>query len=108
NDFVEPPALIGADGFGIDHLISPERSVTTYLHRLIEFPGALQVVDFADGQVTMVLTQVGPNSQLINRTVESFAHHLPDVNGHVLAIFRNDRPIELRSEEHTSELQSRE
>lgn len=97
NEFVEQPGLIGTEGFGIDHLISPERSVTTYLHRLIEFPGALQVVDFADGQVTMVLTQVGPNSQLINRTVESLAHHLPDVNGHVLAIFRNDRPIELHA-----------
>src|SRR5690606_27206904 len=96
NEFVEQPDLIGADGFGIDHLISPERSVTTDLHRLIEFRAALQVVDFADGQVTMVLTKVAPGSSLVNRTVESFTDNLPGVNGHVLAIFRHDRPIEMQ------------
>src|SRR5690606_9986372 len=47
NEYVDQPDLIGPDGFCIDHLISPERSVTRYLERLIEFPEALQVVDFA-------------------------------------------------------------
>lgn len=96
NEFVEQPDLI-SDGFGIDHLISPERSVTTYLHRLIEFPAALQVVDFADGQVTMVLTKVSAGSSLVNRTVESLTSGLPGVNSHVLAMFRHDRPIEVQA-----------
>ena len=97
NEFVDQPDLIGTDGFGIDHLISPERSVTTYLQRLIEFPAALQVVDFADGQVTMVLTKVSPGSSLVNRTVESLTSGLPGVNSHVLAVFRQDRPIEMQA-----------
>ncbi len=93
NEFVDQPDLIGADGFGVDHLISPERAVTTYLHRLIEFPAALQVVDFADGQVTLVLAQIGPDSPLVRRPADSVTDNLPDVNGYVLAIFRNGRPI---------------
>lgn len=93
NEFIDQPELIGAEGFGIDHLINPERSVTTYLHRLIQFPAALQVVDFADGQVTLALVHIAPNSPLVHLSALAVTEHLPEVNGHILAIFRNDRPI---------------
>lgn len=46
-EFADHPELMSDEGFAIDALISPERSVTTYLHSLIEFPEALQVVEFA-------------------------------------------------------------
>jgi len=97
NEFVDQPELIGADGFCVDHLISPERSVTTYLHRLIEFPEALQVVEFADGQVTLVLARIAPGSPIAQQCADDIAHNLPEANAHVLAIFRNDRPIEANS-----------
>ena len=38
----------------VDVLISPEQVVTEYIARLISFPGALQVLDFASGRVQMV------------------------------------------------------
>ena len=97
NEFVEQPDLIGPEGFGVDHLISPERSVTTYLHRLIEFPAALQVVDFADGQVTLVFAHVAAESPMVNKRVQAITDHLPDVNGHILAVFRKDRPIDVHA-----------
>lgn len=34
----------------IDHLIAPEQLVTKSIKRLIDYPGALQVVEFADGK----------------------------------------------------------
>ena len=37
----------------IDVLISPEQLVSEYIFRLIEQPGALQVLDFADGKVQL-------------------------------------------------------
>lgn len=94
NEFVDQPELI-ADGFGIDHLISPERSVTTYLERLIEFPEALQVVDFAQGQVMLVLAKIAPGSAMANLSVAELGERLPEAPVQVLAIFRNDRPITL-------------
>ncbi len=94
NEFVEHPELIGPDGFCIDHLISPERSVTTYLQRLIQFPEALQVADFAGGSVTLVLVRVGHQSPLARRTAAALSEH-SELNAHVLAIFRNDRAIQL-------------
>ena len=53
-EFLDQPELMGDDGFCVDHLICPERSVTDYLDNLIEIPEALQVVEFADGRVSAV------------------------------------------------------
>jgi trk system potassium uptake protein TrkA len=46
--------LFKDDALPIDVLISPEQLVTDYIQRIIEHPGALQVLDFADGQVRLM------------------------------------------------------
>ena len=40
-------------GFAVDMYVSPEQLVTTYIRRLIRYPGALQIVDFAGGRVRL-------------------------------------------------------
>ena len=40
--------------FAVDVPISPEQLVTDHVVRLIKYPGALQVLDFADGRVRLV------------------------------------------------------
>lgn len=97
NEFVDQPELIGPDGFCVDHLISPERSVTEYLQRLIQFPEALQVVEFADGRVTLVVVHIGKDSRVAGRKAGDIAAH--GVQPHILAIYRNDRAI--NTEAHT-------
>ena len=39
--------LLGKDGFAVDEVICPEESVTTYIGKLIEYPEALQVLEFS-------------------------------------------------------------
>jgi trk system potassium uptake protein TrkA len=41
--------LFQNEAIPVDVLISPEQVVTNYIKRLIEHPGALQVIDFAEG-----------------------------------------------------------
>ena len=36
-----------SEKFGVDHVISPERSITDYLFHLVEFPEVIEIVDFA-------------------------------------------------------------
>ena len=50
-DYTERDRLFGENGVAIDVWISPEQLVTEYVARLIRYPGALQVLDFADGQI---------------------------------------------------------
>ena len=53
-EYLSYAALFKPEAFPIDVLISPEQLVTDYVRRLIEYPGALQVLDFADGKVRLV------------------------------------------------------
>ncbi|VFR86500.1 Trk system potassium uptake protein TrkA [plant metagenome] len=89
----EMPELLGEDGFCIDSVISPERSVTTYLHSLIEFPEALQVVEFAEGRVSVVTVKVGPKSPLAGQSVRHMDAVFPDVNARLVDVQRNGQPV---------------
>jgi len=87
-EYQELPELMGDEGFCVDSLISPERSVTTYLHSLIEFPEALQVVEFADGRISVMAVRVGRNSPLLGRPVHDLGQALPGVKARVIDVLR--------------------
>ncbi len=90
------------ESFGVDSVISPEDSVTTYLHSLIEFPEALQVVEFGGGRLSLLIIRIGRGSPLINMRVNQTGHNLPDLNARVLEIYRSGASVTL---DHTSVIQ---
>ena len=92
-EFPEHPELMGEDGFCIDALISPERSVTTYLHSLIEFPEALQVVEFAEGRVSVVTVRVSHGSPMAHHPIDELRDVWPDVQARVVDVLRGGRPL---------------
>ncbi|MDQ8034699.1 MAG: Trk system potassium transporter TrkA [Bordetella sp.] len=92
-EFPDHPELMGEEGFCIDALISPERSVTNYLHSLIEFPEALQVVEFADGRVSAVTVRVGSGSPMAHHSIERLREVWPDVKARVVDVLRDGRPL---------------
>jgi trk system potassium uptake protein TrkA len=94
SDVAEYPELMGDDGFCVDALISPERSVTTYLHSLIEFPEALQVVEFAGGRVSVVTARVDRGSAMANRSLDALPEVWPDVSARIVDIVRDGRPLQ--------------
>jgi trk system potassium uptake protein TrkA len=49
--------LFQSDAVPIDHLIAPEQLVIDSIYRLIEYPGALQVVNFAEGKVSLAVVK---------------------------------------------------
>lgn len=77
----------------IDVLISPEQAVTTYITRLIQNPGALQVLDFAEGKVQLVAVRAYHGGPLVGQELRYLRQHMPGVETRVAAIFRRDRPI---------------
>ena len=46
-EFQDHPEITGEGGFYVDHIICPEQTVCDYIFKLIEFPEALQVLEFA-------------------------------------------------------------
>ena len=80
-------------GFHIDVVISPEVIVKDHITRLIEFPGALQVLDFADGLVQLVGVKAVAGGALINCQLDKIKDHMPGIKTRVAAIYRNRKVI---------------
>lgn len=84
----EYQALLGSDGFAIDQAISPEASITRYVLKLVEFPEALQVREFARGLVALVSARATAGAPMVGQPLREFAHYLPNVPVQVAAIYR--------------------
>lgn len=94
NFYLKQPELFRNDAFPIDVLISPEQVVTNYIRRLLEYPGALQVLDFADERVQLVAVKAYYGGPLVGQAINQLKHHLPDVDSRVAAVFRRGKAIE--------------
>jgi len=93
-DYLDHPELFTREHAPIDVLISPEQLVTEHLQRLIEYPGALKVLDFADGRAQLVATRAYHDGPLVGRQLKALEGLLPEgVETRVAAIFRNDEAI---------------
>ena len=77
----------------IDVLINPERVVMHQIQQLLQHPGTLQVLDFADGKVKLVAMRAYHGGPLVGQALRSLRQHIPNVDTKVVAIFRGDRPI---------------
>ncbi len=81
------------EGLGIDHIISPEQIVTTELLRLIERPGALQVLDFAGGRIQLVAIKAYDDGPLVGHHLRELKDHLSNIETRVVAIYRQGEAI---------------
>ena len=84
-----------ADGaLAVDVWINPEQLVTEYIERLIHNPGALQVVDFADGKVRLVGLRALRGGLLVGQQLRTLKDHMPHAEARIAAIWRDGRAIE--------------
>jgi trk system potassium uptake protein TrkA len=93
SNYLVSDELFGKDGVAVDVVISPEKIVSSYIARLIDLPGSLQVLDFADGKVQLVAVKAFYGGPLVGQEIRLLRQHMPSVDARVAAIFRKDRPI---------------
>ncbi|WP_100644169.1 Trk system potassium transporter TrkA [Alteromonas facilis] len=77
----------------IDHVIAPEQLVTKAIKRLIDYPGALQVVEFGDGNASLVAVKAYYGGLLVGHALSALKEHMPNVETRVAAIYRRGKPI---------------
>lgn len=85
--------LFHKDQMPVDHVIAPEQLVTSYIKRLIDYPGALQVIEFAEGLVSLVGLKACYGGKLVGRAISTLRDHIPNVDARVAAIFRHGHAI---------------
>lgn len=92
-EYLNHPELFCQEALPVDVLISPEQLVTDSIQRLIETPGALQVLDFADGRVRLVAVKAYYGGPLVGHALRELPQRMPGIDTRVAAIFRHGRPI---------------
>jgi trk system potassium uptake protein TrkA len=93
-EYTDHKELFAREHTPIDVLISPEQLVTQYIARLIEYPGALQVLDFADGRAQLVATQADAGGLLVGQKLYTLRHHMPPgTDARVAAVYRQGQLI---------------
>jgi trk system potassium uptake protein TrkA len=93
-EYTRHPELFSAEALSVDVWISPEQLVTDYIERLIRYPGALQVLDFADGKVRLVGLSARKGGLLVGQALRSLKDHIPNTEARVVAIYRNGRSVQ--------------
>ncbi|QMU62058.1 MAG: Trk system potassium transporter TrkA [Gammaproteobacteria bacterium] len=92
--------LFVQEALPVDVLISPEHLISQYIQRLIEHPGSLQVLDFAEGKVKLLAMRAELDGPLIGKRVDEIWEAMPETEAKVVAIYRNNKSITLHSEGH--------
>jgi trk system potassium uptake protein len=92
--FTERDKLFGENAVAVDVWISPEQLVTEYVARLIRYPGALQVLDFADGRVRLVGIRALQGGPLVGQALRTLREHIPTADARVAAIYRAGKSIQ--------------
>ena len=87
--------LFSNDNLPIDVFISPEQLVTHYVSQLIKYPGALQVLDFAEGKLKLVAVKPYYGGVLLGKSVTKIDEFLPEADSKIVALYRNDHSVEL-------------
>lgn len=91
--YLSHPQLFTQESLPIDVLISPEQLVTDYVQRLIEHPGALQVLDFAGGKVQLVAVRAYYGGPLVGQALKALREHMPGIDTRVAAIYRRGQAL---------------
>jgi trk system potassium uptake protein TrkA len=91
SDYTTREQLFTEGALAVDVWINPEQLVTEHIARLLSYPGALQVVEFADGRVHLVGVRARPDGLLVGKQLRTLREHLPDTDARVAAIYRDGR-----------------
>jgi trk system potassium uptake protein TrkA len=88
--YYQYPELFCNEHVPIDVCISPEKLVTEHIANLIDYPGASQVIDFADGRVLLVTIKPQMGGVMVGKTISQLDQHLSAIEAGVVAVFRDN------------------
>ena len=90
-EYLEEQDLFGEELLGVDHIINPNSVMVDTIRRVMEVPGASDVIEFVDGRVKLIGFTVPKDSPHIGRQLLNFK----DLEGQLLvgAIVRGESVI---------------
>jgi len=92
-EYMNTKQLFSQDAIPVDVAISPEQLVCEYIEQLILYPGASQVLDFANGRVRLVGVFADRDGLLVGQRIATLREHVPNTEGRIAAIYRQGKAM---------------
>ena len=94
-EYLNNHPLFAQEALPVDVLISPDRLVTKQIKQLIKHPGALQVLDFAEGKAQMVVIRASYSGFLEGLSLRELKEKLKNINIEykIAIIYSKGKPI---------------
>ena len=92
-EYMSAKRLFTQDAIPVDVRISPEQLVCEYIEQIILYPGALQVLEFANGRVRLVGARADKNGSLVGQQIANLKEHIPNTEARIAAIYRNGKAL---------------
>ncbi len=93
-NYAEEKRLFDDAAIPVDVIISPEELVTQFITGLLEYPGTLQVINFADGKAQLVAIRAQAGDKFIGENLYDIKKMTPKQDVRVAAVFRDGRSLE--------------
>lgn len=93
-EYMSAKQLFTQDAIPVDVRISPEQLVCEYIEQLILYPGALQVLEFANGRVRLVTARADRDGLLVGQRIAALKEHIPNTEARIAAIYREGRSLQ--------------
>ena len=97
-DYLSYDDLFVQEALPVDVLISPELLVSKYVQNLIEHPGALQVLNFANGKVQLVAIRANSMSNLVGKPIQKIFSDSNSNDASIVAIYRKHEAVPINEE----------
>lgn len=89
------PLLSREGGFAVDEVICPEASVTRYVRKLVDYPEALQVLEFVGGLVSLITVRAVRGGQMVQHSLAELPQLVPGTDMRIVAIYRGSQAVPL-------------
>jgi trk system potassium uptake protein len=89
-EFQQGSELLSKTGFAVDQVICPEESLTRYIRKLIQYPEALQVLEFAGGAASLIAVRAVSGGPMVQHIISELPQLVPDLQMRFVAIYRTD------------------
>ncbi|MCR5864275.1 MAG: Trk system potassium transporter TrkA [Aquincola tertiaricarbonis] len=89
------PLLAREGGFAVDEVICPEASVTRYVRKLVDYPEALQVLEFVGGLVSLITVRAVRGGQMVQHSLAELPQLVPEADMRIVAIYRGNHAVPL-------------
>jgi trk system potassium uptake protein len=92
-EFENGAPILQKSGFAVDQVICPEQSVTNYIRKLVEYPEALQVLEFAQGLVSLIAVRAVAGGPMVQHSLAELPKLVPAAAMRIVAIYRQDQAL---------------